>query len=56
MPRINRAIKKGLNDLDNHNGVVTNLELDILECDVVHKVGLKKHCYEQNYRRLWNSS
>ena len=24
--------KKGLNDLDNHNGVVTYLEPDILEC------------------------
>ena len=26
--------KKGLNDLDNHNGVVTHLESDILECEV----------------------
>ena len=26
--------KKELNDLDNHNGVITNLELDILECEV----------------------
>ena len=26
--------KKSLNDLDNHDGVVTNLEPDILECDV----------------------
>ena len=26
--------KKGFNDLDNHNGVVTNLDLDILECEV----------------------
>ena len=26
--------KKGLNDLDNHDGVVTHLELDILECEV----------------------
>ena len=26
--------KKGLNDLDNYNGVVTNLEPDILECEV----------------------
>ena len=26
--------KKGLNDLDNHDGVVTRLELDILECEV----------------------
>ena len=26
--------KKGLNDLDNYNGVVTHLEPDILECEV----------------------
>ena len=26
--------KKGLNDLDNPNGVVTHLEPDILECEV----------------------
>ena len=26
--------RKGLNDLDNHDGVVTQLELDILECEV----------------------
>ena len=26
--------KKGLNDPDNHSGVVTYLELDILECEV----------------------
>ena len=26
--------KKGLNDPDNHDGVVTHLELDILECEV----------------------
>ena len=26
--------KKGLNDLDNHNGVVTYVEPDILECEV----------------------
>ena len=26
--------KKGLNDLNNHNGVVTHLEPDILECEV----------------------
>ena len=26
--------KKGLNIPDNHNGVVTHLELDILECEV----------------------
>ena len=26
--------KKGHHDLDNHNGVITHLELDILECEV----------------------
>ena len=26
--------RKGLNDLDNHDGVITHLELDILECEV----------------------
>ena len=39
--------KKDLNDLDNHGGVITHLEPDILEC----KVGLRKHHYEQNWWR-----
>ena len=26
--------KKGLHDQDNHNGVITHLESDILECEV----------------------
>ena len=26
--------KKGLNDLDNHDGMITHLEPDILECQV----------------------
>ena len=26
--------KKGLNDLDNHDGVITHLKPDILECEV----------------------
>ena len=26
--------KKGLNELDNHNGVITHLEPDILDCEV----------------------
>ena len=29
-----RLIQKSLNDLDIHNGVVTHLEPDILECEV----------------------
>ena len=31
--------KKGLNDLDNHNVVVTHLEPDILECEVKWALG-----------------
>ena len=31
--------KNGLNDLDDHNGVVTNLEPDILECEVKWVLG-----------------
>ena len=31
--------KKGLSDLNNHNGVVTHLEPDILECEVKWTLG-----------------
>ena len=31
--------KKGLNDLDNHDDVVTHLEPDILECEVKCALG-----------------
>ena len=31
--------KKDLHDSDNHNGVVTHLELDILECEVKWALG-----------------
>ena len=31
--------KKGLNDPDNHDGVVTHLELDILQCEVKWALG-----------------
>ena len=34
--------KKGLNNPDNHDGVVTHLESDILECEVKWK-----HYYKQ---------
>ena len=35
MARIHRrVIQKGLNELVNHNGVITHLEPDILECEV----------------------
>ena len=37
--------KKILNDQDNHDGVVTNLEPDILKCKV--KLALGKHYCEQ---------
>ena len=40
MARIHRRpIIKGLNDLDNHNGVVTHLEPDILEYEVKWALG-----------------
>ena len=40
MARIHRRLyKKGLNNLDNHNGVITHLELDILECEVKWALG-----------------
>ena len=31
--------KKDLNDLDNHNGVITHLERDILACEVKWALG-----------------
>ena len=37
--------KKDLHDQDNHNGMITNLEPDILECEV--KWALGNH-YEQS--------
>ena len=38
--------KKDLHDLDNHNGVITHPEPDILECEV--KWAFRKHHYEQS--------
>ena len=38
--------KKYLNDPDNHDGVVTYLELDLLDCEV--KWALGKHHYKQS--------
>ena len=38
--------KKDLHDPDNHDGVITHQEPDILECEV--NVGLRKHHYEQS--------
>ena len=34
--------KNGLNDLDNNSGVVTHLELGILECEVKWALGSRK--------------
>ena len=34
-----RAFKKDLNDPDNHDGVITHLEPDILECKVKWALG-----------------
>ena len=39
MARINRTIQKDLNDPDNHDGVITHLEPDILECEVKWTLG-----------------
>ena len=41
MARIHRTVspKKGLNDLDNHEGVVSSLESDILEWEVKWSLG-----------------
>ena len=36
--------QKVLNDTDNHDGVITHLEPDILGCEV----GLRKHHYKQS--------
>ena len=35
--------KKDVHDSDNHNGMITHLEPDILECEVRWTVG-KHHC------------
>ena len=34
-----KLYKKGLNDLDNHDGMVTHLEPDILECELKRVLG-----------------
>ena len=39
MARIYRTIQKGLNDLHNHDGVVTQLKSDILDCEVKWTLG-----------------
>ena len=37
--------KKDLHDPDNHDGMITHIELDNLECG---QVGLREHHYEQS--------
>ena len=39
---------KGLNDLDNHDGVVTHLEPGILECEGKWATGLEKVSFHSN--------
>ena len=39
MARIHRAIQKNLHDPDNHDGVITHLEPDILECKAKWALG-----------------
>ena len=34
-----RTVQKDLHDPDNHNGVITHLEPDILECEVTWALG-----------------
>ena len=36
---IHRTVQRSLNDPDNHDGVVTNQEPDILECEVRWALG-----------------
>ena len=36
---IEELLKKGLHDPDNHDGVITHLEPDILECEVKWALG-----------------
>ena len=39
MARIHKTVQKNLHDPDNHNGVITHLEPDILECEVKWALG-----------------
>ena len=49
---IEELYKKGLNDPDNHNGVITHLKPDILECEVKWPLG---SITMNKARRWWNS-
>ena len=39
MPRIHRTVQKDLHNHNNHDGVITHLEPDILECEVKWALG-----------------
>ena len=39
MAKIHRTVQKDLHDQDNHDGVITHLEPDILECEVKWALG-----------------
>ena len=39
MVRIHRTVQKDLHNPDNHDGVITNLEPDILDCEVRWALG-----------------
>ena len=51
---IEELYKNYLHDPDDHDGVITHLEPDILECEGKWALG-RKHHYEQSYWRRWNS-
>ena len=40
--------EKDLHNQDNHDGVITHLEPDILECEVKEVKDLRKHHYKQS--------
>ena len=54
MARIHRRTIKSLHDQDNHNGGITHLEPDILECEV--KWTLESITTNKASWRWWNSS
>ena len=48
---IEELYQKDVHDPDNHGGVITHLESDILECE--GQVGLRKYHYKQSQWRWW---
>ena len=40
MATVHRLYKKDLHDADNHDGVITHIEPDILECEVKWALGI----------------